>query len=160
MSFSYADPTTSDRDEVRFLLGDTADVNHLIEDEEIGYLLAKWKPLFDSNEYVASVAADTLSAKFAREANYSADGVSISLANLGQQFRDLAANLRERYMNSLVGGQPDAGGISPYEGPDPDVVDKDFGTGMHDNPEAGRQNYGSTASFYQGFYDPYNMPGT
>lgn len=158
MTFTYTDPTASSKDEVRFLIGDTNSAGHLIEDEEIGYLYAKWFSLYGTVEYVAAMAAESLAAKFARESNYSADGVSVSLANLAQQFRDLAASLRERSMDSLVGGTPDAGGISPYEGYDPEIVDKDFGTGMHDNPEAGRQNYGSR-DFIYGFYNPYDQPG-
>lgn len=155
MTFTYSDPSASTKDEVRFLLGDTTATGHLIEDEEIAYLWNKWFPLYNSAEYVASVAAETLAAKFAREASYSADGVSISLANLGQQFRDLAVNLRSRSTSSLIGGLPDVGGISPYEGFDPDVKEKDFGTGMHDNPEAGRQDYGSAGDYINGYYNWY-----
>lgn len=143
MGFQYGDPGASEKDEVRFLLGDTTDPGHLIEDEEINYLISKWKPLYDSMEYVAAVAADTLAARFAREASYSADGVSISLANLGAQFRELAASLRAQHKNLLVGGLPDAGGITPGEQTDPDIAPFDFGTGMHDNLEAGRQQYGN-----------------
>ena len=159
MTFEYTDPSTSEKDEIRFLLGDTDASEALLQDEEITYLWNKWSQTYDSAEYVASIAAETIAAKYAREAQFAADGVSMYLANVAQQFRDLAVNLRERYESSLVGGQPDVGGISPYEGPDPDILDKNFGTGMHDNPEVGRQNYGSRDWVSYGWYDWYNMPG-
>ena len=42
MSFAYTrQPLTVLEDEVRFLLGDTVDAKHLIEDEEIAYALDK-----------------------------------------------------------------------------------------------------------------------
>lgn len=158
MSFTYGNPSASNKDEMRFLLGDTTEDGHLIEDEEIEFILTKWMPVHGTIEFSASVAAETIAARFAREANYSADGVNISLAQLGQQFRDLAISLRERHKSLLVGGLPDVGGISPYEEHNPDIKNFDFGTGMHDNPEAGRQNYGGR-DFYYGYYDPHEMPG-
>lgn len=157
MTFSYTDPTDSDKDAVRFLLGDTTSATAYLQDEEIEFLLAKWMPLYDSVEYAAAVAASTIAARFAAEANYSADGVSISLGNLAQQFRDLAASLREQHKGLLIGGKPDVGGIAPDEERDPTVKDTDFGTGMHDNPEVGRQNYGR--GYTAPYYDPYNQPG-
>lgn len=160
MTFDYTDPTSEDKDAVRFLIGDTTDEGHLIEDEEIEYLLGKYMPVYSTVEYTASVAADSIAARFAREASYSADGVSVSLANLGQQFRDLAANLRLQHKNLLVGGEPDVGGITPGEQPDPDIKPLNFGKGMHDNPEAGRQDYGQAADYYlTGYYNVYDMPG-
>jgi hypothetical protein len=158
MAFTYDSPAASEKDAVRFLLGDTTDDGHLLEDEEIDWLISKWKPVHGTTEYVAATAAETIAAKFAREANYSADGVSISLAQLGQQFRELAAQLREQHKSLLVGGTPDVGGITPGEQPDPNILPLDFGTGMHDNPEAGRQAYGQR-DYIQGYYDPYTMPG-
>lgn len=143
MAATYTDPSASDKDAVRFLLGDTDPNKALLQDGEIEWLISKWKPIYNTTEYVASVAADTIAARFAREANYSADGVSIGLASLAQQFRDLAVSLRSQHKNLLVGGSPDVGGITPGEQTDADIAPFDFGTGMHDNLEAGRQAYGN-----------------
>jgi hypothetical protein len=158
MPATYGDPESSDKDAVRFLLGDTSTANALLQDEEINWLLTRWLPLHGTIEYVASVAAETIAAKYAREANYSADGVSISLAQLGQQFRDLAASLRSQHKSLLVGGQVDVGGITPGEEHDPSVKSLDFGTGMHDNHEAGRQNYGDR-DFNSPYYFAEEQPG-
>jgi hypothetical protein len=143
VTFTYDGPGASTKDEVRFLIGDTDAAAPYMSDEEINYLIGRWMPLYGTVEWVAAMAAGALAGRFAREASYSADGVSIGLGALGQQFRDLSVQLREQHRSSLVGGQPDAGGITPGERTAWDVKEFDFGTGMHDNLEAGRQNYGN-----------------
>lgn len=143
MTATYVDPSESDKDAVRFLLGDTNPDRALVSDGEIEFMLTRWMPVYNTIEGVASTVADTIAARFAREANFSADGVSVGLASLAQQFRDLAANLRTQHKNLLVGGLPDVGGITPGEQTSPDIAPFDFGTGMHDNLEAGRQEYGN-----------------
>ena len=142
-TYTYDAPDVNDKDTVRFLLQDTNAQDWLLADEEIYYAIQQWLPVWSSLEGVASVLADTLAARYAREASYSADGVSINLAQAAQQFRELAASLREQHKSLLVGGIPDAGGISPYEGLPHDVKPFAFGTGMHDDKSAGRQDYGS-----------------
>lgn len=156
MTYSYSSPDASEKDAVRFLLQDTNSSEWLLSDEEIQYALTKWYDVYGTVEYVAAVLADNLSARYAREASYSADGVSINLAQSAQQFRDLATMLREQHRDSLVGGFPDVGGISPYEGSLPDVKPFSFGTGMHDDKSAGRQDYGSND--YPDYY-PEETPG-
>jgi hypothetical protein len=158
MTVTYVSPEQNNKDAIRFLLGDTDINNALLQDEEINWLITRWLDTQGSLEYVAAVAAETIGARFAREANYSADGVSISLANLGQQFRDLAASLRSQHKSLLVGGQVDVGGITPGEELQPDTKNFDFGTGIHDNHEAGRQNYGSR-DFNSPYYFAEEMPG-
>lgn len=143
MATTYTSPDTDDKDYVRFLLGDTASGEWLLSDEEIQAMINKWKPLQGSLEYCASVLADNLAARYAREVSHSADGVSINLAQAAQQFRDLAVSLREQHRNALVGGTPDVGGVSPYEGQLPNVRQFAFGTGMHDDKSAGSQDFGS-----------------
>ena len=152
MTFEYEGPQASDKDAVRFLLGDTNEAAAMVSDEEINWMISKWKPVYNTVEYVAAAIAETLAARYVREANYSADGVSVSLANLGNQFRELAASLRQQHKNLLAGGQPDVGGISPGEQTDPEIAPFDFGTGMHDNPEAGRQQYGNRDFIPYGSY--------
>lgn len=146
MSTTYNEALATDKDVVRFLLQDTnaaGDDEWFVQDEEIVYMITQWKDRYGTLEYVASVIADVIAARYAREVSYSADGVSIGLGAVGQQFRDLAASLREQHKSSLVGGFPDVGGVSPYEGPLPGVRPFAFGTGMHDDLSAGRQDYGS-----------------
>lgn len=144
MTFAYGgDPAASDKDAVRFLLGDVDSAEPLVTDEEILYALDKWADLYGTNEWTAATLADTIASRYAREASISADGVNVSLGIVAQQFRELAASLRQQHKNLLVGGSPDAGGISLYEQADPANAPLAFGTQMHDDPEAGRQDYGS-----------------
>ena len=143
MTATYDNPGASDKDAVRFMVGDTNPATALVSDEEINWMVTKWMPVHGTIEYVASVIAESIGAKFAREASISADGVSVSLANLGNQFRELAVSLRSQHKSLLVGGTPDVGGITPGEQTDADIAPFDFGTGMHDNREAGRQSYGN-----------------
>lgn len=157
MTATYATPDASDKDAVRFLLGDTNMDRPLVTDEEINWIVGKWKPVYETVEFVAAVVADTIAARFAREANFSADGVSVSLANVANQFRELAASLRSQHKSLLAGGQPDVGGITPGEQTAQDIEPFDFGTGMHDNPEVGRQNYGNRGA--PGYYAPEFYPG-
>ena len=156
MTFEYTSPDDSDKDAVRFLLGDTTAKAALISDEEIEWMLDRWKPVYNTLEGVASAIAMSLASRFVREASYSADGVSVSLANLGNQFRELAAALRQQHKDLLVGGLPDVGGVTPGEQTAHDIEPFDFGTGMHDNLEAGRQNYGNRVT---GRYIAEEMPG-
>jgi hypothetical protein len=154
VTFSYIDPETREQDAVRFLLGDTDSNEPLLSDEEISYALNKWMTIHGTVEYTASVLALNIAARYAREASVSADGVSVQLGQVANQFRDLAASLREQHKNLLVGGVPDVGGVSPYEQLDPDTKNFAFGTGMHDDIEAGNQDQGSRQIFWPPEYYP------
>lgn len=159
MDASYRPPGTegaTEKDEIRFLLQDTRPEEWLLSDPEIQYALDKHLDVQGTVEYVAASLADTLAARYAREATIAADGMNISLAQVAQQFRDLAAALREQHKSLLVGG-PDAGGISPYEERSPFIKNFSFGTGMHDDYAAGNQDHGDRG---QPYYLPEDMPGT
>lgn len=150
MTTTYDNPAFSDKDEIRFLIQDTGPNEWYLQDEEITYAINKWSSLYNSPIYTAAVLADILASRYAGEASYSADGVSIGLGQLADQFRALAASLREQYKNSLVGGTPDVGGITPGEGLYPGIKPFNFGTGMHDHPEAGNQEFGGIDAPYYG----------
>ena len=156
MSFSYDSPGDSDKDTVRFLLQDTNQTEAFLTDEEIQYAINQWLPIYGSLSYVAASLADTISGRYAREASYSADGVSISLGPVGEQYRALAALLREQHKSLLVGGLPDAGGITPGEQLDHLTRNFSFGTGMHDDIEAGPQDYGARDAQW---YNAHEYPG-
>lgn len=157
MTFTYSgDPAASDLDAVRFLLGDTLSTEPLVTDEEIAYSLDKWYEEFGTHEYVAATLADSIAARYAREASISADGVNVNLGMVAQQYRELAASLRQQHKNLLVGGSPDVGGITPGEGLYPGLKNFAFGTGMHDNIDAGIQDLGS---FEHNYLLPEEYPG-
>lgn len=156
MTWEYDAPGASDKDTVRFLIQDVDQQEQLVQDEEIQYIIDNWLTVQGSLEYCAAVLADTIAGRYAREASYSADGVNVGLGSVAQQFRDLAVQLRAQHNNLLVGGSPDVGGVSPYEGQLPDTRNFAFGTGMHDDLDAGPQDYGSRDYVY---FIQENSPG-
>jgi hypothetical protein len=144
-TYSYAGAGTSDKDTLRFLIQDTdphGAGEWQVSDEEIQWAYDTWYPAQGSLHYVAATLADTIAARYAREASYSADGVSISLGPVGDQYRALAVALRAADKELHVGGMPDVGGMAPDEQLEPGTKPFAFGKGMHDDVEAGRQDYG------------------
>jgi hypothetical protein len=156
MGWNYSGPSASDKDAVRFLIGDTDVDDQLLSDEEINYLVDTWLPVHGTIFYVSSIACETIAARMAREISYSADGVSVSLSELQSKFELSAETLRQQHKELLVGGAPDVGGISAYGEPDMGLAPFIFGTGMGDNLEAGRQDYGNRSA--PDFF-PENYPG-
>lgn len=157
MTWNYSgNPSTSTTDEIRFLIGDTDPEEELIQDEEIQYLYNTWFTIYGTVFYVAAIACETIAASFAREGSHSADGVSVNLGALQAQFTKQAETLREQHASLLLGGIPDVGGVTAGEQPDPDIQPLIFGTGMHDDLAAGRQDYGSRN---QPEYWPEQYPG-
>lgn len=146
MTFNYsADPSSSDLDEVRFWLQDTDSTDPLLQDEELQFLLDTWDHIADSNLFTAAVAAEIIAARFAREVNISADGVSANVSELQQKYNDLAASLRDQYKQKGATGAPFAGGTTHWESmaslqSDPSIKPLWAWLGMHDNPEAGPQD--------------------
>lgn len=159
-TYTYEAPGVSVKDTLRFLIGDTDphDASEwLVSDEEIDWAHDTWYPLYNSLHYVAATIADTIAARYAREASYSADGVSVSLGPVGDQYRALAASLRAADKAFRIGGEPDAGGMAPDEPLLPGTKPFSFGKGLHDDLEAGPQEYGGVYPPDQTVY-PANVP--
>lgn len=98
MTWTYSgNPSSSDRDEVRFLLGDTDTSDQLISDEELDYLLTVHPDdgAGYSNYEAAAAAARQIAARFTRQIDKSVGSLSISYGSRAQQFRDLADMLKE-----------------------------------------------------------------
>jgi len=144
MTWSYSkDPADSDLDAVRFYVQDTDPNDQLISDEEIEFLIAQWTPVYASNIMIASMAAEAIAAKFAREVSYSADGVSVGVNELQTKYDQLALSLRDQYKQFDIGGGPEVGGVMWSDYPDPRIRPTIFSIGMHDNPGAGDQDSGA-----------------
>jgi len=93
----------TDRDRVRLLIGDTDDTDPLLFDDEIAEFLAR-RTILDSSGgtlgvNVVAAAADcagAISAKFARQFDFSEDGQSFSVAQRVGQYQALERTLRNR----------------------------------------------------------------
>jgi hypothetical protein len=154
------DPATSDKDEVRFLMGDTDDDFQLMSDEEIAYVIAKALPVYADNWMVASICCDIVANALAREISISADGVSAGADQLMSKFQATAKNLRVMYDRIRgVGGVPIVGGIDWFCPPDFSVKPLVFGMGFTDNMRAGQQNYGNEGEYPYAYEYPDNDGG-
>lgn len=143
MTFTYGgDPSNSTLEAIRFYSQDTNADDAFLSDEEINYIVAQWGAVTDNPMYLAAACCETISAKFARELSYSADGVSVAANELQDKFTRLAESLRDQYKSLDVGDGPDVGGILVGERYDSSIKPLTWAKGQHDNIEAGQQDYG------------------
>lgn len=124
MSFTYNDPSDSDLEAVRLLVGDTVEADHLLEDEEIEFFLSQ-EP---SVHYAASASCEAIASKVAREVSFSAEGASIQLSQQYQHYREMSRSLR---MEAQRHGEVQVSVSSLY---DKNLTEKEptFSIGMHD----------------------------
>lgn len=109
MSFNYNPSLNSDKDRVRFMLGDTDSKKPLFQDEELKYLLTAWT----APEQAAIAGARQLAARFSRLADTTIETVSVAHSQKARAFLDLANQLEKQYDKSASGSSgPSATGIS------------------------------------------------
>ena len=58
MAFTYVDPTSGDRDKVRFLIQDTDSTDPHLQDAEITYLVSVWGNVYRAAAYAADAKPD------------------------------------------------------------------------------------------------------
>lgn len=94
MSWSYDPTLTTDRDQVRFQIGDTDTADQLLSDEELDALLL----LETSVDLAAARAADRLAIEFIRKADEVVDdlGQRVKYGNRAALFQKLATAARSR----------------------------------------------------------------
>lgn len=107
MTFSYSPTLPSALHRVRFLLGDTVDAGHLLENQEITAILS----LQPIETYAAAAIAESLSARFAAQADVSIGATSVSMGERAQRFADLAVRLRKA--GGSIGGGDGSGMMTP-----------------------------------------------
>ncbi len=148
MSWTYSgDPRTSLRDQVRYLVQDTDSTLQLQSDEEIDYLIREWMPKYDSVYLVAARAAAVISRKFAGVLSVSADGVSVSTADLSQRYAEMSTRLRAEHNEAMAtGGVLDLANLMSGSQLDYDIAPLSFGVGQFDNPWAGQQDFGGVST--------------
>lgn len=85
------DPSASDLDAVRFLIGDTDVSNLILTDSEVNFLLTE-----EGNKYsAASRAALSMAATFGRKADKSVGDLSIRYSDRRQHYLELATKLAD-----------------------------------------------------------------
>jgi hypothetical protein len=145
-TFSYSgDPSASDVDAVRFLIGDVDASAFFLSDAEINFTLLEY---FDHSWNrpnllaAAGACAESIAAQLSREVSYSADGVSVSGDTLAAKYFTVAEKIRTLGLRTNIVAGPDFGydGLLFADGYDPGLRPLVFGVGMHDNFRAGRQD--------------------
>lgn len=133
MAWTYSqDPTSSKKDEVRFLIGDTDSRDPLLQDEEILYLLTM------GGVFMAAIlASESISAKFSRLADVKVGELAKQASQMAIAYRRLATDLRHRYL-LFAGVTASFGGISrakeqEYD-QDPDNIPSPFRNEQFDHP--------------------------
>lgn len=132
MSWSYSgDPSASNSDNVRFLIGDTDITDQQLTNEEITAMLTA-----HGSVYPAAIAClEALVAKYARKVDKSMGDLSISYGRLADNYRSMLTDLRRRA--TIETCTPYAGGISisdkETDEEDSDRVAPTFSVGMHDS---------------------------
>jgi hypothetical protein len=137
-NFTYSgDPRDSDRDAVRFLIGDTDETDQLVSDEEIAYMLLTQSPL-----RVASLMATGLAKEFAGRASSKTVGsltIKKGFEEKSKSYASLAARLSAT-ADKTTAFVPYAGGISSSDKQaqetDTDWEKPSFYRGIHDHPDA------------------------
>lgn len=109
MTWTYSqNPSTSQKDEVRFLIGDTVSADPLLQDEEINYQLSKTSNV----KLAAYICALAISAQFSRLSDKSVGKVNFSLSQKAMQYQRLAEKLQADASALAV---PFAGGLQVTE---------------------------------------------
>jgi hypothetical protein len=133
MAFTYVDPTSGNRDKIRFLVGDTDSTDFHLHDAEITYLFETWGNVYAAAAY----AAEIIAAKYAHKTNYSRSigdlSISESYATSAQEFRELAKRLKAQELDLYPPSvEINASAIMATADKTVTTYKTDFYTGMHD----------------------------
>jgi len=111
MTATYTDPSNSNSDFVRFLIGDTDVSNAELQDEEIAAILTETS---DEVYTAAAICARALAAKFAKLVDTKFEDVSSDYSNLRDNYYALAQKLevQAKKYGSKGFGAPIAGGLT------------------------------------------------
>lgn len=140
MTFTYSgDPTTSNRNKVRFLINDTTSTDALFSDEELDYLITEW----GTNVYeICRAACEVLVSRFSRLADSTSKSVgdisvSESYTAKSKQYQDLANSFLNRKLRKAP---PTMWANTDALKSTDDRTTSDFGTdfvvGQMDNPNS------------------------
>ena len=131
-TFTSTDVSGTSRDQIRTYIGDTDSSDQLLSDEQIALALTDGGGV----KAGAAIAADFVSAKFARKADKSVGDLSISYAQMAKHYAELASRLRAVAGREVL---PYFGGISETTKAtrenDTDRVKPGITITMMDNPE-------------------------
>lgn len=149
-----SDPSANALDTVRFYTQDTDPAFRLLSDNEVAFCILEWVGVqdpttgawngpYDHLLMAAHACCLRIAAKFAGATTVDADGVEVDLSSLQNKYKQLASDILNEYE---VLSEPDAdvdyANLLQGSSVDPSIAPLNFAIGMHDNPDAGQQNYG------------------
>ena len=134
MSTTYSgNPASSDRDAVRFRIGDTQESDWQLQDEEIDYLLEGGV----SVPLASLRACKALAAHYARQVDKSVDGFSLSASQRQTHYLDLAKTISREAGLDVPAVSFRVGGLSIADrdtaDADEDLIQPDFRIGQFDD---------------------------
>jgi hypothetical protein len=145
-AWSYSgDPRSTDRDWVRFKIGDTDAADQLLFDGEIEALIAD----AGSKQLAAVLACDAIVAKFARDADFTNMHLQVARSQRVDQYRQLGTTLRLQLNGSLLPSNPseDVAWKEARNNEQGTYVQPMFKRGQDDNPRGvGNNSQDSGAS--------------
>ncbi len=136
MSWNYSgDPSSSDRDETRFHIGDTDCNDKLVSDEEIDFALSSQS----APRLAAAICLRHLATKFSRMVTHKVGDISTNYSDLAKQYAARAKELDPAGVSAAsVNAVPIFGGISNAQkqvyADDTDAVKPSFYKGAGDIP--------------------------
>ena len=132
MAWTYSTSLATDKDKVRFEIGDTDTTDQLLSDEEIAALLTSEGTVAAA----AAKAAEGLAAKYSRLADRTVGNFSLSASQRAKAYWELAKKLGAK---AGIWGIPTAGG---WKQSDDDTLNADedrkrlvIRAGVHDMPK-------------------------
>ena len=109
MTWTYSgNPADSDRDEIRFLIGDTDTNDQQVSDEEIAWALTK----SDGNYGAAALLCSNLASKYARLSDKEVGDLKLAYSQISQRYSELAVDLQSGIVSGVSVGSPYVGGVS------------------------------------------------
>ena len=138
MTWTYIDPNDTDRDQVRFLVGDTDSSDQLVTDEEIAWSLT------NGGVYAAAAQiANAIASKFARKVTFAEGDLKVQLSDRVKHYSSLSKDLKRQSATRSV--TPYAGGISVSDKEsvkeDTDRVKPRFSRGQFNNPSEDEEDF-------------------
>jgi hypothetical protein len=142
MSWSYSgNPSTSDKDAVRYLSGDTDTTDQLATDEEILWVLTQYPDVYTA----AAIVCESIAAKLGTQVDKSIGSLSVSASQRAAAFRKQATTLR---LNSNASAEVFVGGLSISAkqtlNEDTDAVQPSFRFNQDDNYRSTNERESST----------------
>lgn len=106
MTWTYIDPTTGRKDEVRAMIGDTVTADPLLQDEEIENFLTRFPPVIDKPPWLAAAAScDAIAGRYARKVQQTIGSLSRAAQQAYEHYRQMAADFRILYSTNGKGNQ-------------------------------------------------------